>query len=159
MLNVAKFTTLTPWSKVTNHRYQNTLYHNFKNLHLCEYIRFHWCTPSNALSTKLVQCCPTAKPHVTAMWRGLCPLLYWREEQDFSVPWPYSTTRTINDDQGRTILSAQPPSLPAPPPRLTTIPITTNKSYDRNFLKEIINSNYYKNAVKVLFRTFFFLFR
>jgi hypothetical protein len=94
---------------LTNDVYQNTRYHDFKNLHRYKHTRSHLCSTCNSLSNKPAQL-PShvwksviVKPLASAMWHGLCSYLYWRKEQHCTAPWPPSATRTILDDQSRLV--------------------------------------------------------
>ena len=94
---------------LTNDVYQNTRCHNFKNLHRYKYTRSHLCSTCNSLSNKPdplpshVSKSVIVKAVASAMWHGLCSLLYRRKEQHCTSPWPPSATRTIPDDQSRLV--------------------------------------------------------
>jgi hypothetical protein len=134
---------------LTNDVYQNTRYHDFKNLHPYKYTRSHLCSTCNSLSNKPaplpshVSKSVIVKALASAMWHGLCPLLYWRKEQHCTAPWPPSATRTISDDQSRLVC-------PFIYDDFKNTAITTIRSYDQHFRKKISIPNFISNYISTL---------
>jgi hypothetical protein len=134
--------------------YQNRRYHDFKDLHRNKYTRSYLCSTYNLISNKPAPLpSHVSKPviveaHASALWHYLCPLVYWRKAQRYTAPWPPSTARTIHDDQSRLVCSfIRDDFKHTATPRLTSI-----RSYDKNFRKQISFQNFISNYISAFRR-------